>query len=260
MMTSSPFLGGGAGHAVYSIKGSPFSADVDYEFTQLLAGDNHVHRESHGKIFRDGEGRIRNEIEPEIPPGPSVMLGTTITIDDPVSQIFITWHPQAVPKSAEVDHISRSALGVGLAIDNNPAAGTGSPRSPAEMLERLRALQQAQAAIPAATGQKPKRLGEELGAKEIEGFTASGIRSSNTIPAGKIGNEKPMVTVNEIWWSKDLKAVLVSIYDDPQYGRRIMRLANIQVGEPDSQLFKIPPDYMVREFPANSKTAAKPAQ
>jgi hypothetical protein len=101
---------------------------------------------------------------------------------------------------------------------------------------------------------------EELGTKEIEGFTASGIRYSSTIPAGEIGNEKPLVTVNETWRSEDLKVVLVSIYDDPQTGRRVMRLTNIQVGEPDSQLFQIPSDYTVQEFPPRSNTVAKPPQ
>jgi len=257
MLTSSL---GGAGQAVYGVKGIPFSADVEYEFTQVLAGDNHVRRESHGKIFRDGEGRIRNEIEPEIPPGPSVMMAT-ITINDPVSQTIVTWHPQWLPKSAVVDHMSRyiHPLGVGLPVDNSPAAETGSPKSPAEMLERRKALQQAQGATPPATRQKgiPR---EDLGAKEIEGFTASGIRFSSTTPTGKIGNDKPIVKVEEIWWSKDLKAVLVGIYDDPLYSRRTMRLTNIQVGEPDSQLFQIPPDYTIQEFPAKSTTAAKPSQ
>jgi len=126
------------------------------------------------------------------------------------------------------------------------------------MLEQLRARQQAQGAVHAATGQKAMRPGEDLGAKEIEGFTASGIRHSGMIPAGQIGNEKPIVKVNEVWWCKDLNAVLVGIYDDPLFGRRIMRLTNIQVGEPDSQLFQIPPDYTIQELPAKSKTAAKP--
>ena len=265
MMISSPFFTGGAGHAVYSVKGSPFSADVDYEFTQVLDGDNRIHRESHGKIFRDGEGRIRNEIQPEVPPGPSVVMAT-ITIDDPVSQTFITWHPDGLPKSAEVNHPvaftdgAGHTIGIGQAIDNGPATGTGSGISPAEPLERLKARQQVQGVVPAATAQRAKRLGEELGAKEIEGCMASGIRFSVTTPAGKIGNEKPLVKVDEIWWCKDLKAALVSIYDDPQYGRKIMRLTNIQRGEPDPQLFQIPPDYAVREFPSNSKSVAKPAQ
>lgn len=252
---------GGAGQGVHEVKGIPFSADVDYEFTQVLDGDNHVRRESHGKIFRDGEGRIRNEIEPETPPGPSVIMAT-ITIHDPVAQTMATWHPEALPKSAEVDHLSRynSPLGVGLAVGNSSAAGTGPSRSPAEMVEQFRGLQQDQGTVRAARRPNAVRPREDLGVKEIEGFMALGMRISGTTPPGKIGNEKPIVKVDEVWWSKDLEVVLVGIYDDPLYGRRAMRLTNIQVGEPDSHLFQIPPDYPVREYPANSKPGAKPAQ
>lgn len=263
MMISSPFF---SGHAVYGVKGNPFSANVDYEFTQVLAGDNHIRREQHGKIFRDGEGRIRTETEPETPPGPSVVM-RTVTINDPVSQTMITWHPDGLPKSAEVDHMSShiSPRGIGPTAGSSPTSGTISP---AELLEKLRVLQQAQlaalqqakAAAPAATAQKPRRPGEDLGEKDIEGFIASGFRVSSTTPAGKIGNEKPIVKVDELWWSKDLSAVLLAIYDDPLYGRKVMRLTNIQPGEPDSQLFQIPPDYTVREFPEKPKTTVKPAQ
>jgi hypothetical protein len=126
-----------------------------FEFTQVLAGENRIHRESHGKIFRDREGRIRNEIGDETPPGPSVLL-TTITIDDPVSQTFITLNPHAATKSAVVNHVmvhtdgTGREVGVGFAA-NSRAAET---RVPAEMLEQLKNLPQAQGAIPAATGQK----------------------------------------------------------------------------------------------------------
>ena len=252
---SSPSFGG-ASFGVDSVKGSPFSADVAYEFTQVLGDENRIHREWHGKVFRDAEGRVRNEIEDELP------LRTNrlhITIQDPVSETFVTLDPQF--KRAVVNHITMHTdaagreIGIGLAADSSPAPGAISP---AELLERLKALQQVRRPVPAAIGKK--RLGEELGAKEIEGFTAFGIRYSTTTPAGEIGNEKPMVTVNETWWSEDLKAVLVSIYDHPQSGRRVMHLTNIQVGEPDSQLFQVPPDYTVQEFPVRSKTTAKPAQ
>jgi hypothetical protein len=266
---SSPSRADNAVLGVDSAKGSPFSADVVYEFTQVLGDENRIHRESHGKIFRDSQGRIRNEFEDQRPR--TKML--QITIDDPVTETFVTLSPETLPKTAVINHMTvvRDAagrrIGVGVAArsraaDSGPAAGAVSP---AELLERLKALQQAQQPVTRKTEQTPLMKGrkgkvEELGAKAIESFTASGVRFSITTPAGEIGNEKPLVTVNETWRSEELKAVLVSIYDNPQSGRRVMRLTNIQVGEPDSQLFQIPPDYAVREFPEGSKTVAKPPQ
>ena len=41
-------------------KGQPFSADAIDEIDQFLADGNHIHRESHGKLFRDSEGPHAN--------------------------------------------------------------------------------------------------------------------------------------------------------------------------------------------------------
>lgn len=256
-LISAPFsIGNGVGHGVEGVKGGPFSADVTYEFTQVLADENRIHRESHGRIFRDGEGRVRNEIEDEMPLRAGIVH---ITIHDPVSQTFVTLFPQN--KRAVVNHMmvrmdgAGRGIGVGFAADSSGAAAT---QSTAERLEELKAVQPAQAAVP-GIGRRPLKR-EELGAKEIEGVMAFGLRYSTTIGAGEIGNEKPIVTVNETWRSDDLKADLVSIYNDPRSGRRVTRMTNILVGEPDAQLFQIPADYTVQEFPTRPKTAAKPGQ
>jgi hypothetical protein len=272
---ASPAPFGGAAHGVRSVKGSPFSADVVYEFTQVLAYHNRIHRESHGKIFRDAEGRTRNEIDDYLPPGaegPQTMIDAPqITISNPESQTFVTLYPQS--RRAVVNHMTvvrggdGREIGVGIAAGSDAASsdaassdGAAEAKRRAEQLEKLKVLRETQGSAPAGMQHKPigRMPREELGAKEIEGFIVSGIRYSGTTAAGVIGNEKPIVTVNENWWSEDLKAVLVSIYDQPQSGRRVMRLTNIRAGEPDSQLFQIPADYAVQEFPLKSKTAVLP--
>jgi hypothetical protein len=160
----------GAAHGVESVKGSPFSADVVYEFTHVLGDENRIHRESHGKIFRDGEGRIRNEFEDELPRTRELQ----ITIQDPVSQTFVTLYPQSVNKRAVVNHttVVRDAagrpLGFGFAdsrraAEPTSAAGAVSPeelleRLKALQLERLKALQQVQKPAPATIGNQEVRL------------------------------------------------------------------------------------------------------
>ncbi len=88
---------------------------------------------------------------------------------------------------------------------------------------------------------------EDLGTKEIEGFTVTGSRMTRTMEAGSIGNDKPLTTVHETWFSPDLKTVLLTTSDDPQSGQNTMRLTNIRTGEPDPLLFQIPADYTVKE-------------
>ena len=51
---------------------------------------------------------------------------------------------------------------------------------------------------------------ESLGTKNIEGIQATGTRTTDTIPAGAIGNDKDIVITHETWYAPDLKVVLKS--------------------------------------------------
>ncbi len=70
-----------------------------------------------------------------------------------------------------------------------------------------------------------------------------GTRSTRTIAAGQIGNEKPIEIVSESWFSPDLKTVVYSKRSDPRSGDMIYSLTNISRSEPDASLFAVPADY-----------------
>jgi hypothetical protein len=86
---------------------------------------------------------------------------------------------------------------------------------------------------------------ESLGTQTIEGVAAEGTRVTFTIPAGKIGNDRPIVTVNERWYSPELQTVVLSKNSDPRIGETTYRLTNINRSEPDPSLFQVPADYTV---------------
>jgi hypothetical protein len=88
---------------------------------------------------------------------------------------------------------------------------------------------------------------ESLGGQIIEGVNAEGTRVTFTIAAGKIGNERPIVTVNERWYSPELQTVVLSKNSDPRMGETTYRLTNIVRSEPDPALFQVPADYTVNE-------------
>jgi len=88
---------------------------------------------------------------------------------------------------------------------------------------------------------------ESLGTQAIEGVTAEGTRVTFTIPAGKIGNDRPIVTVNERWYSPELQTVVLTKNSDPRMGETTYRLTNINRSEPDPSLFQVPADYTVDE-------------
>lgn len=84
---------------------------------------------------------------------------------------------------------------------------------------------------------------EDLGIRDFDGIQATGTRRTTTIPAGAIGNERPIEIVYERWYSKDLQMVVYSKNVDPRFGEQTYRLTNINRTEPDPSLFTVPQGY-----------------
>jgi hypothetical protein len=61
-----------------------------------------------------------------------------------------------------------------------------------------------------------------------------------------------MTTVDEVWNSKQLGQMVMTINDDPRRGRLVLLLEDVKLKEPDASLFVAPADYTVKEIkPAN---------
>lgn len=89
---------------------------------------------------------------------------------------------------------------------------------------------------------------ESLGKKTIEGVECDGTRTTVTIAAGAIGNERAIDIVDERWYSPELQLVVMSRHSDPRFGETSFRLANINRAEPDKALFVPPADYTVEDM------------
>lgn len=238
-------VGGGmigfVGSAPGGVKGLPFSADVVEETDQYLADGNHIHRENHGKVFRDSEGRTRTENEMG-----SGIVGSKpflhILINDPVQNTFILLNPEN--KTATVHHLMQ-----------RPAAASGSnsvPTNASPTQARTTADPQSQALLQSLRDKRDQSMvrqhsREDLGTMEIEGFTVKGTRLITTTPAGIMGNDKPMTTTIERWSSEDLKMELLTKSNSPESGQHVRKLVNIRSGDPDPLLFQVPVDYTVKE-------------
>jgi TonB family protein len=92
---------------------------------------------------------------------------------------------------------------------------------------------------------------EQLSKQMIEGVECEGTRSVTTLPAGAIGNERPIETVNETWYSPELQMMILSKRSDPRFGESTYRVTNIVRSEPDAALFQIPSDYVIIDSQAN---------
>lgn len=89
--------------------------------------------------------------------------------------------------------------------------------------------------------------------QDIEGLRANGERTTWTIAAGKVGNDKPIVSSREVWTSPELMLTLRSAEIDPRRGETHYRLQQIKRGEPDAGLMRVPADY------SGARTRDKPA-
>jgi len=77
----------------------------------------------------------------------------------------------------------------------------------------------------------------------------TGERTTRTIAAGQIGNEKPITIVTEVWTSPELKTVVMSKRSDPRTGEQAFRLTNIVRAEPDASMFTVPGDFRIVDGP-----------
>ena len=74
---------------------------------------------------------------------------------------------------------------------------------------------------------------------------AIGRKTITTIPAGQIGNDRPIEITDEQWESAELKLLVLSRHHDPRTGDVEYRLTNVSRAEPASYLFTVPSDYTV---------------
>jgi hypothetical protein len=220
------------------VKSAPFSAVVTTESSMLLQDGNHIHQTSTLHLYRDSDGRTRREQSLSNVGGSAG--DSVVFINDPVAGMNYALNPSA--KTA-----TRSANGPGRGPQGNRGGRMrgGPGRGPGQQ-----------------TGQQTGRQNvstEALGSKSIEGVMAVGSRTTITTPAGQVGNEQPLHTVVETWYSADLKTVVLSKRSDPRSGDTITRYTNITRSEPVHSLFEVPGDYKVSDSAGRgpTKTDAK---
>jgi len=241
---SKTVVGGGAGAFVTSagipsisatsVQGAPYTATVTNESTQTLADGNRIVQTSTGTMARDSMGRTRQDAPMPSPGNVSrANAPHMVFIRDPVAETSYTLN--LTDKTA---HKAPSRM---------PLA---PPPAAAARATGLLTLVPAQAqiyAVPrnlASQGSAKPQI-EDLGSQTMEGVLATGTRTTHTIPAGEVGNDRPLSIINEVWTSPDLKTIVYSKRSDPRTGDQTMKLTNIGRAEPDPSLFTIPADFKI---------------
>jgi hypothetical protein len=218
-----------------TIKNAPFSAQVATEYDRVLANGNHIHRDTHGRIFRDSQGRVRTETQVAGLYGVDSL--EHIAIQDPILHEIIHLDPRS--RTASVHHLGEPPAAVAEA----PHSGIPT-KSGRALLTTPETSTGGAAFAPPRQQVASQALTEPLGTRMIEGLPAIGTRTTRTTTDGQ---GDPIVAVSEVWYSRDLQMIVVSISDDGESGHSIMRVTNIVRGAPNEKLFRVPPDYTVKD-------------
>ena len=223
------------------VKGAPYSANMNNESIQTLADGNRIVQTSTGTVLRDSQGRTRQDAAlPAIGNLSAASAPHLVFIQDPVAGTSYTlnltdktaWKNPTLPagKGAPGASVGSSTFFI------HTEGGMPPLPPPPPMLAETKRL---------AGDKQTEADTESLGSQTMEGVAANGVRTTRTIPAAQVGNDRPISIVTEVWTSTDLKTIVSSKRNDPRMGEQTFRLTNIVRAEPDPSLFAVPSDFKI---------------
>lgn len=215
-----------------SIAGAPYSGVAVTQSTTVFSDGNRILRTNTTRYFRDGQGRTR--VERSVGQDGAENANLTITITDPVAGEIYLVHPQT--KTAQAFKASPQLIAA------RSAAAAGADR------QVPFALMGIGMGIGASLSTEASSTSTSLGEKVVNGLPATGTRTVRTIPVGVLGNEKPITSTVDEWYSSDL-SVPVQITQKSSVGGDIkLNLTQVVRGEPDATLFGPPSGYTVHDL------------
>jgi hypothetical protein len=232
--------------------GQPFSAVGQTQTVSEFVDGNRIVRTNMVRYYRDGQGRIRVERDAFSrgafsttstgKPNAVVIDTKVIEIEDPVTNERINLSPQA-----KVATVFKMPQGV------KPAQA--GPAMQLEMTGTFGLLGFG-IGIGAQGGNGASSVETtSLGQKLVNGVMATGTRTVRTIPAGVVGNEKPISRTLEEWKSTGL-GLPVQIIEQSSIGETLTyNLQDVQEVEPDPSLFTVPANYTRQDINMHGPTS-----
>ena len=252
-----------------TVKGAPYSGTEVNETNQVLADGTRIHNETQTQVWRDSEGRVRREtgndvmiydpvagasysINTKNQTARKLPLGTYMFTSVPDgSRSNVAWFRFSTSDGAHGDAEAAAASAYKTAYAQmkvRDAAGS-KEQDLAELkrnveistMETSRTL-----AMSAATGKlAANNVQRSLGRRMMEGVNADGTGETSTIEAGTIGNDRPIQSSSERWYSPDLQTAMMSRHSDPRTGEETFKLINVSRTEPPPYLFQVPAGYQL---------------
>jgi hypothetical protein len=210
------------------VTGAPYSAVEVVQTQETLADGNSITHNHQLNVFRDSQGRVRTE-ETITPRANSTSTSkqpyTITTILD-----FVGGHRYVLDSSTMIAYESPlhtpHAPPAGATAGGRRGGGSGGGAE--------------------ANVARPNVVSTKLSQQSVNGVIATGTQHSESIPAGTIGNARPIQTSRQIWESVELKVPVKITSTDPRFGSSSMDLTNIVQSEPSAALFVVPAGYTLK--------------
>ena len=199
------------------VASAPFTLTLSSEWSHPLPNGGSMTLANQRHIARDGKGRIYQERWVLVPKGGKIESRmNAVQIMDP--ELHTLYNCFVFRKTCEL-----VAYRLRSTTTYEPSIGVAGP-------------------LPDNSG---TREVEKLGVASTAGADTTGYRIKRTINPGVLGNDRPMVTTREFWYSPHLRLNLLSTVDDPQTGRQTFTVTELTTSEPDPRLFELPEAYKV---------------
>jgi len=200
-----------------SLPNAPFTATVNTEWIRQLPDGSTIILKNHRAIARDAAGRVFQERRALIPDDGKTQSGITqIEISDPVTNELYICMPHG--RTCQVE------------VFSPPESLPYTPPAKAH----------------AAQGSSSESV--DLGKQPVAGLETVGTRETTIIPAGTVGNNSPLLSKREFWFSPQLGVNLISKRQDPFSGTQNFEVSDITLGDPDAKLFEVPSGFKILDL------------
>jgi hypothetical protein len=267
--------------------GNPYSAREVREFKQKLGDGTVISRQSTRLLARDREGRTRQELrQPDgsarvfindpvakqayiLDPQKRVACKADFSkaaINDCFSQMKGEWKPLGFAFSVNRNGIAMMHAQDDLVVEvsphaqiidltqrslrRNPPDGAPPPLPPQPPQPPLSPLPPTFSSAlngPLRANSNASVTREKKTKQSYEGLLVDTDRTVETIAAGSIGNNKPIESVHERYYSPELKMTVYVRRSDPRNGEYVYRMADVKRSDPEAAAFRVPPGYTVTE-------------
>lgn len=200
--------------------GLPFQAERVTRTESHLGNGTIIRKELHEAISRDFAGRIFDEFQ--VVSRSDAAEPAERIIADPIKSRYFRW-------TVNGKTVSSMSFGKGAPFGLNP-------------------LSPDRHATPQLAKDKTIVSVKDLGTRVIAGMVATGTRTVTTIQPGAVGNDSELVTKHEVWFSDELKIVMLESDESPFTGMRSSEITSLNRNMPQAALFKLPDGVVVKEL------------